>query len=155
MNGQDKSQTALKHMEKVFAYITGPAGLLVFKQPQYPDAGVQVPAGTVDPGEALHVAVLREVFEETGLEASAFTHPPEYIGEASFDARAWGKQELHRRHFFHLNTKQDLPKTWQHTEHFGVDTPVIFEFSWWSIERAIGQLIFQHDLYLGQIKTAR
>lgn len=41
--------------------------LLVF---QHPDAGIQLPAGTVEPGEAFETAALREVEEETGLSNS-------------------------------------------------------------------------------------
>src|SRR6187549_737077 len=55
---------------KVTAFITRPGPqeteLLVF---QHPQAGVQLPAGTVEPGEAPEDAVLREVEEETGLSA--------------------------------------------------------------------------------------
>src|SRR5437588_461167 len=57
-------------LEKVTAFITKQEGetkeLLVF---QHPNAGVQVPAGTVEAGEDIEQAVLRETFEETGLEA--------------------------------------------------------------------------------------
>jgi 8-oxo-dGTP pyrophosphatase MutT (NUDIX family) len=59
----------MEHLGKVTAFITrsGPAGeeLLLF---QHPYAGVQIPAGTVEPGETLEQAVLREACEETGLE---------------------------------------------------------------------------------------
>ncbi len=59
-------------IEKVSAFITreGAAGreLLVFAHPN-PLAGIQVPAGTVDPGEAPEHAVLRETWEESGLSA--------------------------------------------------------------------------------------
>lgn len=41
--------------------------LLVFEQAASPEAGVQIPAGGVQPNEALPDAVLREVSEETGL----------------------------------------------------------------------------------------
>ncbi|MEU5327293.1 NUDIX hydrolase [Streptomyces parvus] len=41
--------------------------LLVFDQPAFPEAGTQVPAGGVAPGEDPERAVLREVAEETGL----------------------------------------------------------------------------------------
>jgi hypothetical protein len=55
-------------VDKVTAFITrgdGPAReLLVFR---HPCAGVQLPAGTVEPGETLDAAVLREAAEETGL----------------------------------------------------------------------------------------
>lgn len=55
-------------IEKVTAFITRPGQngreLLVF---QHPNAGIQLPAGTVEPGEDVETAVLREAFEETGL----------------------------------------------------------------------------------------
>ncbi|MFD0488467.1 NUDIX domain-containing protein [Saccharopolyspora erythraea] len=41
--------------------------LLVFDQVGVPGAGTQVPAGGVEPGEALSDAVVREIAEETGL----------------------------------------------------------------------------------------
>ena len=55
-------------IEKVTAFITRerPNGrqILLF---QHPQAGVQLPAGTVDEGEGWETAVLREAHEETGL----------------------------------------------------------------------------------------
>jgi 8-oxo-dGTP pyrophosphatase MutT (NUDIX family) len=36
-------------------------------QPAYPEAGTQIPGGTVGPDETLDQAVLREAAEETGL----------------------------------------------------------------------------------------
>ena len=65
-------------VEKVAAFITrdpdyvsDPASsrerqLLVFRHPN-PRAGIQLPAGTVEPRESLRDAVLREAAEETGL----------------------------------------------------------------------------------------
>jgi len=41
--------------------------LLVFEHAGLPEAGVQIPAGGVLPDEPTTLAVLREVFEETGL----------------------------------------------------------------------------------------
>ncbi len=52
---------------KVTAYITCAGKLVVFTQADFPEAGVQVPSGTVDSGENLEQAVLREAYEETGL----------------------------------------------------------------------------------------
>lgn len=57
-------------LHKVTVFITRPAPaggveLLLF---QHPDAGVQIPAGTVEEGETLDAAALREGREESALE---------------------------------------------------------------------------------------
>ncbi len=55
-------------LEKVTAFITRGTGaaraLLVFESP---NSGIQLPAGTVEAGEAVEAALWREVREETGL----------------------------------------------------------------------------------------
>jgi ADP-ribose pyrophosphatase YjhB (NUDIX family) len=58
-------------IQKVTAFITregepGPE-LLVFEHEHMPEAGIQVPAGTVEISEPIEQAVLREAWEETGL----------------------------------------------------------------------------------------
>jgi 8-oxo-dGTP pyrophosphatase MutT (NUDIX family) len=56
-------------VEKVTAFITRPSAdgrdLLLF---EHPTAGIQIPAGTVEPGETPAAAILREAREESGLE---------------------------------------------------------------------------------------
>ncbi|HEY6040637.1 MAG TPA: NUDIX domain-containing protein [Anaerolineae bacterium] len=56
-------------IEKVTAFVTRRSDrgseLLLF---EHPYGGIQIPAGTVEVGEALELAVLREAREETGLE---------------------------------------------------------------------------------------
>ena len=55
-------------LEKVTAFVTRPTPtgrqLLLF---QHPNAGIQIPAGTVEDGETPKTCVLREANEETGL----------------------------------------------------------------------------------------
>ncbi|HEV8639334.1 MAG TPA: NUDIX domain-containing protein [Chloroflexota bacterium] len=52
-------------LDKVTGFVTRGQELLVFLHPR---AGVQLPAGTVEPGESVQAAVLREVREEAGLD---------------------------------------------------------------------------------------
>jgi ADP-ribose pyrophosphatase YjhB (NUDIX family) len=54
-------------IEKVIAFKTQGDKLLVFRHTHNPEAGIQVPAGTVRSGEDLTDAVIREASEETGL----------------------------------------------------------------------------------------
>lgn len=84
--------------------------LLVFEQAGRPQAGTQVPAGGVQPDETLEVAVLREVFEETGLydlavHAEAHTeHRPD---------RATGIPRVTT--FFALHPTLQTPDAWTHS----------------------------------------
>jgi ADP-ribose pyrophosphatase YjhB (NUDIX family) len=83
--------------------------LLVFEHAGLPHAGTQIPAGGVQPNEPLETAVLREVYEETGLH--------------NLEVRS----ELHTEHtphpitgmprtttFFVLDTLGQTPVAWTH-----------------------------------------
>ena len=52
---------------RAYAYVTNAHRLLLFTHPEAPEAGLQVPAGTVGPGEDPQDTVVREATEETGL----------------------------------------------------------------------------------------
>lgn len=142
----------MKTVEKAFAYITQGRGeaarLLVFRQPDFPEAGVQVPAGTIAKDEAPVAAVLREAQEETGLtELSA----PRFLGQQDFDARPFGKQELHRRHFFHLRVEGAVPENWRHYERDpsdGSGVPIAFELYWIPLSTAPDVLVASHGQLL-------
>src|SRR5688572_3237280 len=94
-------------IHKVFAYITNRNRLLVFRHTDFPEAGIQVPAGTVLPNEDLEVAVLREAQEETGLPDLAIKT---YLGEQTRNMEDVGKEETHHRHFYHLLCGGDPPE---------------------------------------------
>ena len=72
-------------IEKVTAFITRESvdghDLLLFK---HPNAGIQIPAGTVEDDETPEEAVLREVSEETGLTSLSVG---EYLG--CMEHRPW------------------------------------------------------------------
>ena len=55
---------------KVLAYLTrinaDTVELLVFRHRDFPDAGLQVPGGSIDTAETPMAAAHREIFEESG-----------------------------------------------------------------------------------------
>lgn len=57
----------MRVVRKAFAYVTSGSRLLLFTRPLSPEAGIQVPAGSMRPGERPADAALREAIEETGL----------------------------------------------------------------------------------------
>lgn len=60
---------------KAYVYLTCGTDLLVFDEPDTPHLGLQVPGGTIDPGESFLHGAMREFAEETGLELDvAFDH---------------------------------------------------------------------------------
>jgi len=95
--------------EKVLVYVTRGEELLVLEHTaDYPDAGIQVPAGGVDPGESPEEAATRELFEETGLTARM---PPIYLQSCW-----WPNSEAPSRirHYYWVEALPETPTTWPH-----------------------------------------
>ena len=136
---------------KALAYITHSDHLLVFSHPHAPEAGIQVPTGTVKPGEPPEEAVMREAVEETGLAGLKLAG---YLGEARQDMSDFGLDEIHQRHFYHLYCECDPPDTWQHYEtdpSDGSAEPILFEFFWARLPRGVPELIAGHDEMIPQL----
>ncbi len=100
---------------------------MVFEEPHSPSAGTQVPGGTVEPGESLEAAVLREAYEETGLEGLRLVRA---LG-VQLHRRPSGR--VHRRHYFHLVCEADaVQSVWEHYEehpHSGSE-PILYRLRW-------------------------
>ncbi len=114
----------MKH--KVLAYITrqrnGARQLLVFKHRDHPEAGVQVPAGTVEPGEPIEAALFREAHEESGLDSLRLVRKLDEHLEKN-----WNQV----RHVFHLAAPDATPDHWTHVVHGqGEDSGMTFEYYW-------------------------
>jgi 8-oxo-dGTP pyrophosphatase MutT (NUDIX family) len=136
---------------KAFAYITHDERLLVFSHPHAPEAGIQVPAGTVKPGERPEEAVMREAFEETGLAGLKLAG---CLGEARRDMSDFGLDEIHHRTFYHLRCENDPPDTWQHYETDlpeGDAEPILFEFFWARLPHGVPDLMADHDEMIPQL----
>lgn len=135
-------------VKKVIAYITRGQELLVFEHRDFPDAGVQVPAGTVDPVESLESAALREVEEESGLK---FAGPEKFLGCFEWFRRE--TNEIHLRHVFHFQSAERLPETWSHTVSGGeLDRGLVFNYFWLPIDQAKTLLSGDQGAYLHLIR---
>ena len=137
---------------KVFAYITHKQRLLIFSHPLVPDAGMQVPAGTLNEGEHPEVAVLREAFEETGLTTLTLAS---FLGEQVRDMSDFERNEIHHRRFYHLRCDEEPPLRWRHNELFHTDDPsappITFEFFWAPLPNEVPHLIADHGIMLPQL----
>ncbi len=126
--------------EKVVAYITHRRRLLVFTHRDFPEAGVQVPAGTVEPGEDGATAVLREAREETGLADLALAR---YLGERWRDLAHVGRNEVAHRRFYHLRCLGEPPEAWLAMEEHpseGDPEPIAFECTWAPLPDGVPEL---------------
>jgi ADP-ribose pyrophosphatase YjhB (NUDIX family) len=114
---------------KVLAYITHGNRLLVFRQVDFPEAGIQVPGGTVEAGETCEAAVRREVREETGLSDLA---RPRLIGKRERREGESGEGPVLRLRFYHLSCRGLPAEHWRHVDEHANDGsgPRIFGF-WW------------------------
>lgn len=135
---------------KVLAYVvTGDGRVCVFSQPGSPSAGVQVPAGTVEPGEHPVAAVLREAAEETGL---AGLRVERLLGVVEYDMAAFGRDEVQTRHVFQLSVPGPVPQRWTHVErHAGGAGEVAFELFWLPVDEAARVLVAGHGDLLSHV----
>lgn len=145
MNKIKDSSVSVKTKQKVLAYITRnnngrPPEVLVFLHRDHPEAGLQVPGGTVDPGEDLIEAIIREVFEETGLQIKR-ADVVKKLGETSYQRK--DIPEINQRHYFLVHIKE-LPDSWAHVVHSqGADDGLVFLYSWMEIKQARAELTGQ------------
>jgi 8-oxo-dGTP diphosphatase len=137
---------------KVLVYITHGDRLLVFREPDSPEAGIQVPGGTVGEGEEPAAAAMREAFEETGLpdlelraSLGEFEH---YVPEC---------EEIWRRHVYHLTCQGQPPARWRHQEtdpSYGGPGPITFELFWVRLPDEVPPLGPGHEPMLRKLLKA-
>ena len=116
---------------RVLAYITrernGRTELLVFAHRDYPEIGVQVPAGRLESGEELEAGLRREIEEEAGL--TNFRIVRELPGfEDHYPSR-------YENHGFHVILEEEAPDEWEHVVRgAGDDAGLAFRYRWEPLE---------------------
>lgn len=134
--------------EKVLVYIFrrgGPhAEVLVFEHADFPEAGVQVPAGTLEPGEDPADGALREASEETGLSGLSIER---VIGV--FDWLRSDLNQLHHRHVYVLACDGPVRDAWEHVVTAGEeDQGLRFRFYWLAADLAKQALSADQGAYI-------
>ncbi|MCA1442062.1 NUDIX domain-containing protein [Ensifer sp. IC4062] len=115
--------------QKVLIYATWRDRLLVFDEPDFPDVELQVPGGTMEPGESPDAAARREFVEETGLVPP---RPLVHLATQDYWFVKNDREICHRRHYFHAALAGEQRQTWLHHE-MTPDSggpPIRFRFVW-------------------------
>ncbi|WP_319519027.1 NUDIX domain-containing protein [uncultured Martelella sp.] len=104
--------------EKVLIYARRGSRVLVFDEPDFPEAPLQVPGGTLEHAEIPIEAAKREFHEETGLHLNEGWSA---LGNIDYSFRKNGALLCHRRHIFTVPMPEDAPENWFHTEEHASD----------------------------------
>ena len=132
---------------KVYGYVTrikgGQTEVLVFRHP-IPEAGIQIPKGTVNDAEDTYDAVIREIEEETGLK--------NFEVENLIAEDYWENDDgaIHNRFFYKIKVS-NVPNEWDYKPTGGGDEEgLTFRFFWISSKNEV-ELIRGHGDYLDLI----
>jgi ADP-ribose pyrophosphatase YjhB (NUDIX family) len=107
--------------------------LLVFTHRDYPEVPIQVPGGTVEEGETIEDAILREIIEESGLTSVRLVRK---LGVHRFYWPDLNDEE--ERHFFLFESMTETPETWEYVVHSdGVDAGLTFSFRWVRVDEEL------------------
>jgi 8-oxo-dGTP diphosphatase len=136
-------------IEKVLVYLIrnrdNISELLVFEHLDFPEAGIQVPAGTIKKGEGSEAAAMRELKEETGL---ATIKIEKFLG--SFEYLHLHRNETHMRNVLLASTEdKSIPALWVHTiEGDGEDSELRIKCYWVPVSNAKSLLVVGQGDYL-------
>jgi 8-oxo-dGTP pyrophosphatase MutT (NUDIX family) len=108
--------------------------LLVF---QHPQAGMQIPKGTIEPYESIAEATLRELEEESGLNLAG---PPEFVGKWERNIMVTETQSA-QRHVWYVSTLKapaDVQEQWSHEARGSEEERgLIFDYRWLPIDASL------------------
>lgn len=124
------------HKKKVIAYFyrtnNGTKEILVFDHLDMPEAGTQVIGGTVENNEDLRNALVREVFEESGIKINQADL--NYLGETVYKRK--DRDEINERTYFKIDGSRLEDNFTHKVISDGEDSGLIFVYYWLSFEKA-------------------
>ena len=117
-----------KAVAAVIRSVDGRPELLAFTHPK---AGVQIPKGTIEPGESVGAATLRELEEESGL----------VLSDAMRRIGSWERtppsrpDEIQHWHVSLLEAPAGLPERWEHSATGSpAEDGLIFAYHWLPVD---------------------
>lgn len=128
--------------------------LLVFRHPE--DGNMQLPKGTIEPGESPEVAVRRELLEESGIAYTGALHP---LGTLDRECEAGVEGNTHRHpqlwHLFLMRVDHALPETFEHTATGSPEEEgLVFLFSWLDAGDSIEGFALPYRQTIARVRAA-
>lgn len=128
--------------------------LLVFRHPE--DGNMQLPKGTIEPGELPEVAVRRELLEESGID---YAGPLQSLGTLDRECEAGVEGNTHRHpqlwHLFLMRAEGRLPETFLHTATGSPEEEgLVFLFHWLEPGEAIDDFALPYRQTIERVRAA-
>ncbi|MCE9634819.1 MAG: NUDIX domain-containing protein [Planctomycetes bacterium] len=118
--------------------------LLVF---DHPLAGTQIPKGTMEAGEGVVEAALRELHEESGIaSATPVSVIGTWIRRIGAGPHEDGPDEMHHWHLVLIRPDSELPDAWSHVAHGSPEEDgLVFRYRWVAVDRELPRAL--HPLF--------
>ncbi|VTU23536.1 RNA pyrophosphohydrolase [Variovorax sp. SRS16] len=134
--------------------VDGRGRLLVFHHPD--DRNIQLPKGTVEPGEAPEDAVRRELLEESGIR---YAGPLQSLGTLDRDCEAGveGSKRRHPQlwHLYLMRAEGPLPERFDHIATGSPDEEgLVFSFSWLASDASLDGFATPYANAIAKVRAA-
>ena len=117
---------------------------------------MQLPKGTIEPGESPEVAVRRELLEESGID---YAGALQSLGTLDRECEAGVEGNTHRHpqlwHLFLMRAERDLPATFTHTATGSPEEEgLVFLFRWLEASEPIADFALPYRQTIERVRAA-